>query len=69
MRPFEFKDLVTGQEFDFISPTRLMNSFYLRCTKTGKRTYRDENGRNHRVDSVRCFVYHVSTPANRDRLS
>jgi hypothetical protein len=56
----KFKDLSVGQSFDFIGPERMYNSFYLRCTKTGPRTYRDENGVNHRIGSAsKAEVFHV----------
>lgn len=55
-----FRDLKIGQSFDWIGPDRMLNSFYLRCVKTGPRTYVDERGRAHRVGSVNAKVYHIA---------
>jgi len=55
-----FKDLQIGQTFDFVSPYRNMNSFTKKCTKIGSRKYRDEDGVEHTVGSIDCFVYNVS---------
>ena len=55
----KFTHLVNGQSFDWISPHRLMNSFFLRCVKISARRYRDETGAVHRVGSVYVDVYNV----------
>jgi hypothetical protein len=39
----KFKDLAIGDTFDFVSPNRMMNSFYDRCTKISARKYQWEN--------------------------
>lgn len=54
-----FRELSEGDSFDFISPDAMTNSFYLRCVKTGKRTYRDSTNVVHTVGRVTCKVYHV----------
>jgi hypothetical protein len=54
-----FKTLTIGQTFDFISPNRIMNSFYARCIKVSERCYEDEDGRRYRVGSTSAGVYHV----------
>lgn len=54
-----FKQLQNGQSFDFISPDRMMNSFYLRCVKMSPRTYMDEKGTRHVIGSVNAKVYNV----------
>jgi len=56
----EFKQLAIGQSFDFIGPNRMMNSFYLRCTKISARKYQDEKGNVHCVGSIRCKVHNVA---------
>lgn len=63
-----FRDLQIGDTFDFIAPTGY-NSFFDRCTKTGKRTYSWDNPRKcslspdekleTRVGSINVEVYHV----------
>jgi hypothetical protein len=55
-----FKDLSIGDQFDFISPHNTYNSFYLRCTKTSARGYKDEQGRKYTVGSTSARVYHVT---------
>jgi hypothetical protein len=57
--PMKFRDLDLLDSFDFVGPDRLLNSFYLRCIKTGPRTYNDETGVRHRVGSINATVYHV----------
>jgi hypothetical protein len=57
--PNKFRDVALGQWFDFIGPDR-MNSFYLRCRKTGLNAYVDEFGNQHRVGCRSCNVYHIS---------
>ncbi len=56
----QFKDLTLGQTFDFVSENRMYNSFYLRCTKVGMFSYRDERGAKYRVGSVTAAVFHVN---------
>jgi len=53
----QFRYLAKGVWFDFIGPNP---TFYLRCRKTGIRTYVDEDGHEHRVGSLDAKVYHVS---------
>jgi hypothetical protein len=55
----KFKDLKTGQTFDFIGPDFTLNSFTLRCEKISPRQYRDEKGAVHQVGTISCKVYHV----------
>jgi hypothetical protein len=55
----KFKDLSIGDSFDFISPDRTLNSFFLRCEKTGPRKYKDSEGTDHKVGSTSVEVYHV----------
>ena len=55
-----FKKLRIGQSFDWINPfDALLNSFFLRCKKTGARTYKDSLGFKHTVGTVNAKVYHV----------
>ncbi len=54
-----FGELKIGQSFDFIRDGYHYNSFYKRCTKTTERQYRDDDGTEYRVGSVKCEVYHV----------
>lgn len=56
-----FKNLAIGQSFDFISPNRMMNSFYKRCTKISARKYRDEDGVEHTIGSHYARVYNVAS--------
>jgi hypothetical protein len=55
----KFKELKVGDSFDFVSSNRMMNSFYLRSTKTSIRGYRDENGVNHKIGSIDAIIYNV----------
>jgi hypothetical protein len=58
--PRVFADVKIGQTFDFISPDRLMNSFFDECVKVSARKYRSlATGREIRVGSIRAKVYHV----------
>ena len=62
----KFKDLNVGDTFDFISPNSNLNSFYMRCTKTGPRSYtwqshHDGSTLKSRVGSANVLVYHVNT--------
>lgn len=59
MKPKQFRDLAIGTWFDFIGPDR-MNTFFLRCRKTGIRGYVDEEGNQHCVGITSVNVYHVS---------
>ena len=54
-----FKDLSIGDTFDFIGPVASFNLFYLRCVKTGQRSYADEHGGRHVVGSTSAKVYHA----------
>ena len=56
-----FRNLAVGQTFDWIDDKAIgSNSFFLRCTKTGPRTYRDSQGFDHRVGTINAKVFHVS---------
>jgi hypothetical protein len=65
----KFRDLAIGQTFDFISPNRMLNSFYSTCEKTSARKYRWKNPLKcslspqeyleTRVGSIDAEVYHV----------
>jgi hypothetical protein len=57
----KFRDLPIGETFDFVSPDRMMNSFYKRCTKISARRYRDDTGTMHRVGSINAAVYHIGS--------
>lgn len=57
-----FGKLSVGDTFDFVSPIRHLNSFSLRCTKTGPRSYtwhRDGRTLKSSVSSAKVLVYHV----------
>jgi hypothetical protein len=56
-----FRDVAINEPFDFIDPAPLArNSFFERCYKTGKRTYREfGSNRQHTVGSIHCRVFHV----------
>ena len=55
-----FRDLPIGASFDWVGNTATaFASFFLRCTKTSKRTYRDENGTHHTVGTINARVFHV----------
>jgi len=56
----KFRDLKIGDSFDFLGPESMYHSFYLRCTKTSQRKYRDENGENYTVGSINADVFHVN---------
>lgn len=59
--PVKFRDLSIGDEFDFVSGSSVYDSFYDRCVKTGKRTYKSlDTGQAYKVGSVSAFVYNVS---------
>lgn len=55
----QFRNLAIGDSFDFVSPDRTLNSFFLRCVKIGKRAYQDEKHTTHIVGTVACRVYNV----------
>ena len=55
-----FKSLTIGETFNFVSSDRMLNSFYLTCTKISPRKYRDEHGTEYTVSSVNCEVYHIN---------
>lgn len=55
----KFRELATNQVFDFVSPDRMLNSFYKRCVKVSTRRYNDEDGGEHRVGSIDCEVFNV----------
>lgn len=55
----KFRNLNPGDTFDFISPNRMLNSFFQRCTKTSARGYRAELGVECKVGTINCDVYHV----------
>lgn len=55
----KFKELKVGDSFDWISPNRIYNSFFLRCVKTGLNSYVDEDGKKHKVGSINAEVFHV----------
>ena len=57
----KFRDLPIGEEFDFVGPVRMFNSFYKRCTKRSARTYVDEDGVVHRVGSINANVFNVGS--------
>src|SRR4051812_5462078 len=66
-----FRQLGLGDTFDFIDDSHLRNSFFLRCMKTGPRSYQSIsvvdsaggpwtlNGTKYRVGSVGVKVHHV----------
>ncbi len=56
----KFHELAIGETFDWINPAEpSFNSFYLRCHKTGERTYEDSNLNKHTVGSIYADVFHV----------
>ncbi len=58
----KFRDLKIGDTFDFISPDRMLNSFYERCRKVSARCYRDDKRNRYEVGTINCDVYHVNEP-------
>lgn len=66
-----FDELEVGQEFDFIAPQHMrhFNSFFLRCRKTGPRTYVSERGHAHQIGSVRCPVYNIGEANDHTRAN
>ena len=60
----KFRDLNIGDQFDFIGPDRMLNSFYARCVKLSARTYTEADGENEprpmRVGSINVEVFHVT---------
>lgn len=62
----KFRELQIGDEFDFISPDRMLNSFYGRCVKASAQRYTVSTFRKHngaldplRIGRTDCEVYHV----------
>jgi hypothetical protein len=64
MKMTKFRELNVGDTFDFISPDRMLNSYFRRCVKTGTRTYTPVEGEDApapiRVGSINANVYHVN---------
>ena len=62
-----FRDLKVGDTFDFVSPDRMVNSFYARCVKLSARTYTQVEGENKptpmRVGTINVNVYHIGRKA------
>lgn len=61
----EFRDLSIGDTFDFISPDRILNSFYETCKKVSARRYSYHNTQFNKdfigeVGSIHAKVYHVN---------
>lgn len=56
----KFRDLAIGDSFDFVSPDRMLNSFYRKCRKISARRYRDDSYTVHSVGSIGAEVYHVN---------
>ena len=62
----QFRSLAVGDVFDWIkdgpysSLGSVYNSFWMRCTKTSSRKYRDETGQSHSVGTIDAAVYHVT---------
>lgn len=59
IRATKFGHLEDGDEFDFVGPDPLMNTFLKTCRKTGRFTYTDEDGVKHRIGSLSAKVYHA----------
>ena len=56
----KFRDVQINEPFDFIDPCSRYNSFFERCYKTGKRTYREiGSNREHTIGTVNCRVFHI----------
>jgi hypothetical protein len=58
----KFRELKIGDRFDFVSPNRMLNSYFERCVKRSAQTYTAENSDSQvvmRVGSVNVEVYHV----------
>jgi hypothetical protein len=57
-----FRQLQTGDEFDFIGPNACLNSFFNRCTKVSARKYSWEGSTGvleTRIGTVGCEVFNV----------
>ena len=54
-----FKELAIGDEFDFISPDGMTNSFFSRCKKVSTRVYCDDIGFRYLIGYLKCEVYNV----------
>jgi hypothetical protein len=55
-----FKELSTGDQFDFVSPDITFNSFFDPCEKISVRKYRSlSTGQEYQVGSIAAKVYNV----------
>jgi hypothetical protein len=58
-----FSRLPIGFVFDFVDPSSFRNSFFDRCIKLSKRTYKSlDSGTVYTVGNVRAEVFHVNPP-------
>ena len=57
----KFRELETGDTFDWVGPVYRFNTYFVRCVKTGKRTYSPIEGEAYdmRVGTTTAEVYHV----------
>lgn len=58
-----FRELKIGDEFDFIGPDRMLNSFYYTCRKISAHKYewqQNEKWTQGTIGSVTAKVYHVN---------
>lgn len=54
----KFSSLAIGQEFDFIKPDSIYNSFFERCIKISPRKYEStQSGVEYEIGTVNCIVY------------
>ena len=56
----KFRDVAINECFDWVDPSTLRNSYFDRCIKTGKRTYRSiSTNQQMTVGSINARVFHV----------
>lgn len=56
----KFRDLKTGDTFNFINPNSTTNSFYKECKKISERMYVDTDWNRYKIGSIDCRVYNVN---------
>ena len=56
----KFSSLAIGQEFDFVKPNSIYNSFFARCVKVSSRKYKSVSaGIEYEIGSTKAEVYNV----------
>jgi hypothetical protein len=62
-----FKDLMIGEEFDWINDRRQgYNSFFKRCWRNSYTGYIDEDGYQHTVGAMTAQVFHCGGRHQKD---